>query len=58
MRYTRKEIEEFVDRLDIVREGIEAGLDDWPLASQIYEYKTAAEIIIYLWNRSSTTVKE
>ncbi len=34
---------DIVERLNTVREGMEAGLDDWPIASQIYEYKTAAE---------------
>ena len=39
---------DIVERLNTVREGMEAGLDDWPIASQIYEYKTAAEEITKL----------
>lgn len=33
---------DIVERLDMVRESLEAGCDDWPIASQIWEYKTAA----------------
>lgn len=36
---------DIVERMNIVREGMEAGLDDWPIASMIYEYKTAADEI-------------
>ena len=36
---------DIVERMNIVREGMEAGLDDWPIASMIYEYKTAANEI-------------
>lgn len=42
---------DIVERLDTVREGMEAGLDDWPVASQIYEYKTAADEISMLRKR-------
>ena len=38
-------MKDIVERLNIVRESLEAGCDDWPIASQIWEYKTAASEI-------------
>lgn len=49
---------DIVERLNTVREGMEAGLDDWPIASQIYEYKTAAEEITTLRQRVAELEKE
>lgn len=39
---------DIVERLNVAREGMEAGIDDWPLESRIYEYKKAAEEITEL----------
>ena len=36
---------DIAERMNIVREGLEAGLDDRPIALMIYEYKTAADEI-------------
>lgn len=38
-------VNDFIDRLDIVVEGMEGGLDDWPIASHIWEYRQAISII-------------
>lgn len=49
---------ELVERLNTVREGMEAGLDDWPIASQIWEYKEAATAIEQLTARVAELEEE
>ena len=44
-------IEQLIERLNAVREGMEVGLDDWPTASQIWEYREAVKTIEQLTAR-------
>ena len=49
----QEDIKQMVDRLNTVREGMEAGIDDWPIASQIWKYKTTADMLESLSKQSS-----
>ncbi len=44
---------DIVERLNTVREGMEAGLDDRPIALQIYEYKTAGMARAFMFSANS-----
>ena len=49
---------DIIERLNIVQEGIENGLNDWPLVSQLYEYKTAIAEITSLRQQVAELTKQ
>lgn len=49
---------DLIDRLNTVREGMESGITDWPIASHIWEYKEAVKLIEQLQAKIAELEKE